>query len=67
MNRNEDLIAYLAKIATGSIVPWEPVKLVLVGQENVGKTSLLGRLKNTETDGISTNGVNTGNLILGLI
>ncbi|KAH3762641.1 Rho GTPase [Pelomyxa schiedti] len=60
-----DLVQYFTSLLKGEMIPWETVKLVTVGQENVGKTSLLGKLQNLITDGMSTDGICIGNLALG--
>lgn len=63
----EALLLFLRSKAAGLSARWNNVKLVFVGQENVGKTSLLGCLKDVVTNGQSTDGIDIGRLSLGLV
>eukprot|EP01105_Mastigella_eilhardi_P023812 TRINITY_DN606_c0_g1_i2.p1 TRINITY_DN606_c0_g1~~TRINITY_DN606_c0_g1_i2.p1 ORF type:complete len:1060 (-),score=203.79 TRINITY_DN606_c0_g1_i2:1386-4565(-) len=53
------LLRAMVDLCSTSTAPisWDPMKLVLVGPENVGKTSILARLLGRSHDGISTDGV----------
>ncbi|KAH3760740.1 leucinerich repeat kinase [Pelomyxa schiedti] len=61
----DDLVQYFINELKGETIPWQTVKLVTVGQEKVGKTTLLGKLQNITTDGLSTDGISIGELITG--
>ncbi|KAH3760195.1 leucinerich repeat kinase [Pelomyxa schiedti] len=64
LHDTDALCRYLEEQATNSTVRWTTIKLVLVGKENVGKTTILRRLQGKRHDGYSTDGVEVSNLVL---
>eukprot|EP01105_Mastigella_eilhardi_P027516 TRINITY_DN851_c0_g1_i1.p1 TRINITY_DN851_c0_g1~~TRINITY_DN851_c0_g1_i1.p1 ORF type:complete len:1985 (+),score=446.84 TRINITY_DN851_c0_g1_i1:529-5955(+) len=58
------LCRYLEEQAQNNTTRWTAVKLVLVGKENVGKTSILRKLQGKRHDGFSTDGIDISSLTL---
>ncbi|KAH3744947.1 leucinerich repeat kinase [Pelomyxa schiedti] len=52
-----DVLLYLDMCAKSGFTRWPRVKVVLVGPENVGKTTLLHRFQGRTHDGMSTDGI----------
>eukprot|EP00026_Physarum_polycephalum_P000182 Phypoly_transcript_00182.p1 GENE.Phypoly_transcript_00182~~Phypoly_transcript_00182.p1 ORF type:complete len:2033 (+),score=208.26 Phypoly_transcript_00182:30-6101(+) len=64
----DKILMYLKNMQSQSTVEWKQVKLMLFGQESVGKTTLLRAMRKEKSDpelNISTNGVNIAQMTIG--
>eukprot|EP01105_Mastigella_eilhardi_P017879 TRINITY_DN4121_c0_g1_i1.p1 TRINITY_DN4121_c0_g1~~TRINITY_DN4121_c0_g1_i1.p1 ORF type:complete len:1814 (+),score=437.08 TRINITY_DN4121_c0_g1_i1:50-5443(+) len=59
-----DLKVFLQSLSQKKAVRWSRIKLVLVGPENVGKTTLLARFQGRAHDGMSTDGISVKELAI---
>ncbi|KAH3756512.1 leucinerich repeat kinase [Pelomyxa schiedti] len=61
---NVELAVFLEERCLKDSMRWPKVKMVLVGPENVGKTTLLKRFQRKDHDGMSTDGINIQELLI---
>ncbi|KAH3757190.1 leucinerich repeat kinase [Pelomyxa schiedti] len=56
-NSSEEMADYLDELALSGITRWNRVRLMIVGSENVGKTTLTKKFQGLTHNGISTDGI----------